>query len=147
MTNRRISKAELEYLSYNTASSSRGEESLSVPWLAMLRSPAVHILWFTHLCSAFGYYLIVINISLFIREALGFHVINNGLLSMLPSLGMLLFTITGKLFDLLRSRAVCSVTSLRKWFNTLGFIAPAACFLCLGLIPCHLKVTHTQESG
>ena len=97
----------------------------------MLASPAVHALWITHLCSAFGYYLIVINISLFIREALGFRVINNGLLSMLPSLGMLLFTITGKLFDLLRSRAVCSVTSLRKWFNTLGFIAPAACFLCL----------------
>ena len=39
------------------------------------RSRAVHCLWVTHLCSAFGYYLIIINISLFIREALNFSVI------------------------------------------------------------------------
>ena len=138
----RISSEERRHLK---APESKETKKLKVPWMAMLASPAVHALWITHLCSAFGYYLIVINISLFIREALGFHVINNGLLSMLPSLGMLLFTVTGKLFDLLRSRAVCSVTNLRKWFNTLGFIAPAACFLCLGLLPCHLKVPHTQD--
>jgi len=135
----RISSEERRHLK---APESKETKKLKVPWMAMLASPAVHALWITHLCSAFGYYLIVINISLFIREALGFHVINNGLLSMLPSLGMLLFTVTGKLFDLLRSRAVCSVTNLRKWFNTLGFIAPAACFLCLGLLPCHLKAAH-----
>ena len=72
MTTLRISKAELEYLSFNTAS--RGEDGLTVPWLAMLRSPAVHVLWFTHLCSAFGFYLLAINLTLFIREALGFRV-------------------------------------------------------------------------
>ena len=42
----------------------------------MFRSRAVHVLWFTHLCSAFGFYLLAINLSLFIREALGFKVIN-----------------------------------------------------------------------
>ena len=31
----------------------------------------------------------------------------NGLLSMLPSLGMLILSVTGKLFDILRSRGVC----------------------------------------
>ena len=45
-----------------------------MPWLAMLRCPAVHVLWFTHLCSAFGFYLLAINLTLFIREALGFRV-------------------------------------------------------------------------
>ena len=133
----RITAGERRHLK---APDSNETKKLKVPWMAMLASPAVHALWITHLCSAFGYYLIVINISLFIREALGFRVIDNGLLSMLPSLGMLIFTITGKLFDLLRSRAVCSVTSLRKWFNTIGFVAPAACFLGLGLLPCYLKV-------
>ena len=133
----RITAGERRHLK---APDSNETKKLKVPWMAMLASPAVHALWITHLCSAFGYYLIVINISLFIREALGFRVIDNGLLSMLPSLGMLIFTITGKLFDLLRSRAVCSVTSLRKWFNTIGFVAPAACFLGLGFLPCYLKV-------
>ena len=100
----------------------------------MLCSPAVHALWVTHLCSAFGYYLIVINISLFIREALGFRVINNGLLSSLPSLGMLALTATGRLFDLLRSKRLTSITNLRKVFNTAGFLVPACCFLGLA---CH----------
>ena len=40
----------------------------------MVRSRAVHVLWFTHLCSAFGFYLLSLNLSLFIREALGFTV-------------------------------------------------------------------------
>ena len=49
--------------------------------MAMLKSPAVHALWITHLCSAFGYYLLIINLSIFIREALGFKVLNVSILS------------------------------------------------------------------
>merc|ERR550534_668096 len=114
-------------------SSSRGGEGLSVPWLAMLRCPAVHVLWFTHLCSAFGFYLLAINLTLFIREALGFRVTDNGLLSSLPTLGMLLLSSTGRLFDWARSSAPLGlgVTSLRKIFNSLGFFIPALAFLCI----------------
>ena len=50
------------------------DDGLTVPWLSLLRSPAVHGLWITHLCSAFGFYLLAINLTLFIREALGFKV-------------------------------------------------------------------------
>ena len=72
----RISKAELDYLtSQDTAPApDRAGSGLRVPWRAMVRSRAVHVLWFTHLCSAFGFYLLSLNLSLFIREALGFAV-------------------------------------------------------------------------
>ena len=48
---------------------------------------------FTHLCSAFGFYLLAINFSLFIREALGFEVINVGnLLKMIKLIYLACFT-------------------------------------------------------
>ena len=74
----RISKAELQYLTHERRDSGKekNKASLKVPWMKMFRSRAVHVLWFTHLCSAFGFYLLAINLSLFIREALGFKVIN-----------------------------------------------------------------------
>lgn len=61
------------------ATSRAGGSRTPVPWRAMLASPAVHALWVTHTCSAFGYYLLIINLSLFIREALGFTVLNVGI--------------------------------------------------------------------
>jgi len=114
----------------------------SVPWLDIFRSRVVVALTITHFCSAFAYYLIIINISLFIREALHIPVVYNGFLSMLPAFGMLLLSPTGKLFDLFRSKSDVSLTNLRKIFNSVAFFLPAACFLGLGLVPSHLKVTH-----
>ena len=61
----------MEYLSSDSAGSG---EKLEVPWREMMKSPVVHALWFTHFCSAFGFYLLAINLTLFIREALGFSV-------------------------------------------------------------------------
>ena len=71
--------------------------------------------------------------------------LQNGLLSSLPTLGMLLLSSTGRLFDWARSSAPLGlgVTSLRKIFNSLGFFIPALAFLCVQLLPCHMKVTPT----
>ena len=72
----RISKAEMEYLCNSNNCSKGSGSKLEVPWMKMLQCKAVHALWITHMCSAFGFYLLAINLSLFIREALGFRVIN-----------------------------------------------------------------------
>ena len=152
-THPRISREELEYL---TSSLPASQEKLKVPWRQMLGSPAVHALWFTHLCSAFGFYLLAINMTLFIREALGFTVtevmaarynsvmtrtsLQNGLLSMLPTLGMLLLSSAGKTFDIIRAKNCCSVTNLRKIFNSAGFFCPALTFIGVQLMPCSYRV-------
>ena len=138
-THPRINSSERLYLTSNTSTK---EEKLEVPWLAMAKSPAVHALWFTHLCSAFGFYLLNINLSIFIREALGFSVTENGLLSMLPTLGMLVLSPAGKMFDMIRARNCCQVTTLRKIFNSVGFFCPALAFIGIRLLPCEYKVGH-----
>ena len=68
--------------------------------------------------------------------------LQNGLLSSLPTLGMLVLSSTGRLFDWARSSSPLGlgVTSLRKIFNSLGFFIPALAFLCVQLLPCHMKV-------
>ena len=60
---------------------------------------------------------------------------------MLPSLGMLLLSTTGRLFDYIRSKHVCSVSHLRKMFNGIAFFAPAVCFSILSFLPCQEKVS------
>ena len=74
--------------------------------------------------------------------------LQNGLLSSLPTLGMLLLSTTGRLFDWARSSAALGlgVTSLRKIFNSLGFFIPALAFICVQLLPCHMKVSSLNST-
>lgn len=62
----------------------------------------------------------------------------NGLLSALPFVGMMSFHFfAAALFDWLRKKEMCSVTVLRKFFNTLGMFASAFSMLALGFINCN----------
>ena len=61
---------------------------------------------------------------------------------MLPTLGMLLLSSAGKSFDMIRARNCCSVTTLRKIFNSIGFFCPALAFIGIQFLPCHYKVGH-----
>lgn len=66
--------------------------------------------------------------------------LQNGLLSMLPTLGMLLLSSAGKAFDIIRAKNCCSVTNLRKIFNSAGFFCPALTFIGVQFMPCSYRV-------
>lgn len=112
-----------------------GPAKPAVPWLSMLTSVPCLAVGVTHFCSAWGWYLMAVNIPLFASEALGLDVVSNGFLSGLPYLGMMLLSVTGKLFDVLLDSGRFRLISLRKLFNTVGFLFPAACNFCLPLLP------------
>ena len=57
---------------------------IKTPWLSMLTSIPVHALWVTHLCHAWGYYLLAVNLTLFGRDVLKLDVVMLGLISSLP---------------------------------------------------------------
>lgn len=40
------------------------------------------------------------------------------------------------LFDLLRKKKICSITFLRKFFNSLGMFSSALSIMALGILPC-----------
>ena len=63
---------------------------------------------------------------------------------MLPTLGMLLLSSAGKSFDMIRARNCCSVTTLRKIFNSIGFFCPAMAFIGIQFLPCNYKVRQNE---
>jgi len=67
-----ISQRELEHLEKSHKSE---DKTTVVPWTQMLRSPAVMALTATHICSTWGFYLIVVNLPLFAKEVFHFDVL------------------------------------------------------------------------
>ena len=105
----------------------------------MMKSIPVWALLLTHMSFGCGYFLVINNMPLFLEEALGYDILSNGFFSMLPSLGFLLLFPSAPFFDYLRSKNICSLTNLRKTFNSIGFFIPGACYLSIGFLPNHLK--------
>ena len=72
------------------------------------------------MCSAWFFYLLAVNLPTFYTEGLGMSIVQNGLCSSLPYIGMLAMVPSGRLFDYLKGKNYVSFTNLRKIFNTFG---------------------------
>lgn len=112
----------------------RDRTKLKVPLKQMSLCVPVHALWIVHMCHAWGYYLVAVNLPLFGRDVLRLGVVTNGLLSCLPYAGMFLMTFTAGIFDHVRRKELVSLTVLRKIFNTAGMVIPAICMIGLNWI-------------
>ena len=88
-THPRISNAEKQFLLQSCQEIGRDRKSMKTPWWKMLTSIPVHALWVTHLCHAWGYYLLAVNLPLFGKDVLKLDIVLNGLLSSLPYVGKL----------------------------------------------------------
>ena len=131
----RISDTEKNYLIASCQEKGRDRRSLTAPILSMMKSVPVHALWITHMCHAWGYYLVAVNLTLYGRDVLQLDVVTNGVLSCLPYVGMFAMTSTAKVFDHLRKKEFLQLTSLRKIFTTLGMLIPALCMTSLNFLP------------
>ena len=131
----RISPGELLYLQntcQNTSISTKDQRP--VPWKDLLTSLPLHALWISHLAWTWSFYLTAINLPLFAQDVYDMDVVQIGLLSSLPYMGMLIFSFSGKLFDFLRVKNFVSLTNLRKIFNSVGFLVAAISTLSLRLL-------------
>lgn len=127
----RISLEEEKYLT--NACKDNKNEKLVVPWKAMLTSVPMHALWITHVAFTWCFYLTAVNIPLLAKDVFKMDMMQIGIMSSLPYIGMMIASFTGKLFDFLRMKNLTSLTVLRKIFNSFGFFVPAICTFCLHL--------------
>ena len=72
----RISAEEKNYLLMSCNKDSNDKIVKHVPWKDILLSKKVNALWVTHMCSAWGYYLLAISLPTFLEEVLNLTVIN-----------------------------------------------------------------------
>ena len=116
----KMSNEEKIHLTSHKTSSTTEVSMFKVPWLSILCSVKLWAILVAHLCSAWTFYLLAVNLPTFLSEALGMPIVNIGISSSVPFIGMLLFTTSAKLFDYIKSLHLMSFTNLRKLFNTIG---------------------------
>ena len=97
----RISIEEEKYLTQSCKEFATGKAK-SVPWSKLLTSGPMHALWITHVAFTWCFYLTAVNIPLLARDVFNMDVMQIGIMSSLPYIGMIIASFSGKLFDYLR---------------------------------------------
>lgn len=85
--------------------------------------------------SNFGYYLLALKMSSYLKEVFDVPLAQNGLLSASPYLGVMTSKIIClKLARYLQKKELMSLTNLRKCFQFFSMIIPAICFLIIPIM-------------
>lgn len=139
-THPRISSVELEYLRKTRSvpySSSRTSQKVQVPWRSIVTSLPINVIHITHTCFTWGFLMVGLYMPTFLKEVLYMDTTQNGLFSSLPYFGMLsVHFLVGSIFDFFRRKNCCSVSVLRKVFNTFGMLGPAISLAITGFLSC-----------
>ena len=130
-----ISSKEKAYIIRETKDSlsSNTSSKTPTPWVGIFTSKAFYGLVITHTCSNFGTYLFLTQLPSYMAEVLSFDIKSNGMLSSIPYLLFWLFTIlSGIISDKVIQSGKLTRSTVRKLFNTVGFLVPM--FAVIGLI-------------
>lgn len=103
----------------------------------MLTSPAFLAILVAHTCSNWGWYMVLIELPLYMKNVLHFKISENAVLTALPFLCMWLFSmVLSKTLDTLQEKKIINTTMARKIATGCASIVPMICFICLGYIHC-----------
>ncbi|KAJ8927580.1 hypothetical protein NQ314_019945 [Rhamnusium bicolor] len=113
------------------------EEQHKMPWKAVLTSPAFLAILVAHTCSNWGWYMVLIELPLYMKTVLNFKISENAVLTAVPFLCMWLFSMVfSKTLDTLREKKIISTTVARKLATGCASIIPMICFIILCYIGC-----------
>ncbi|XP_030764392.1 sialin-like [Sitophilus oryzae] len=132
-----ISPEEREYIMTSldqkqASQSTKSQETPKLPWKSALTSPAFLAILIAHTCSNWGWYMVLIELPLYMKGVLKFKISENAILTSLPFFTMWLFSIIlSKTLDTLREKKKISTTAARKIATGFASIVPLACFLVL----------------
>uniref|UniRef100_A0A6P7GY55 Sialin n=1 Tax=Diabrotica virgifera virgifera TaxID=50390 RepID=A0A6P7GY55_DIAVI len=138
-----ISEDERKFIesSLNHGSESKQETKYQMPWKSVLTSPAFLAILVAHTCSNWGWYMVLIELPMYMKNVLRFKISENAILTALPFLCMWLFSmILSKTLDTLRARKIITTTIARKTATGCASIVPMICFIALSYISCQRAV-------
>lgn len=103
-----------------------------VPWVRIVTSVPVWAMVFAHFGQNWGNYTLLTNLPSYMKNILGFNLSENGLFSALPYLALWMMGVaSGYVSDSIRKRHLMTTTNVRKMFNTLGNVIPAAALVAV----------------
>lgn len=137
-----ISTKELEMietsLGVSEADSTKSKKKRKVPWKAIFQSVPFWAILVAHTCSNWGFYMLLVNMPLFMKQVLRFNMAEVTLYSSIPYFCMWIFSILiGQLLDRLKMKNKISTTTARKVATLIASVPVAACLLVLCFVGCN----------
>ncbi|XP_053610286.1 sialin [Plodia interpunctella] len=113
-------------------------KKLPIPWKAVLTSPPFLAILVSHVCSNWGWYMLLIELPFYMKQVLKFNVAENASATALPFLSLWLFSMAlSKTFDWLRGKGLITTTTARKIGTLFASVVPAVALLALCFIGCN----------
>lgn len=111
--------------------------SRPTPWRAILRSGPFWAILVAHVCSNWGWYMLLIELPFYMKQVLKFNIEQNALATSLPFLMMWLFSIAlSQTLDALRHGGHITTTTARRVATIFASAVPAGCMLALCFVEC-----------
>ncbi|KAL0883516.1 hypothetical protein ABMA27_016881 [Loxostege sticticalis] len=105
------------------------------PWKQILASTAVWASVVSHIGSAMGYILVLVQTPTYMSKVLNVDIKRNGLYSSLPYLAMYVMTLFfGWLSDMLRAKNIMSIRNIRRTANTIGMVVSGVFLVVFGFV-------------
>ncbi|XP_034951933.1 uncharacterized protein [Chelonus insularis] len=119
-------------------------KTFKVPWKSILTSKPVWAIIIYGACTDFGFFTILTQLPTYMKYILNYEIKENGLLCSLLFIGQYFFGLLSAIIaDYLHRKRICSVTTIRKVFNTIASIIPGLCMIILAKFGCDRVIAVT----
>ncbi|KAG8198505.1 hypothetical protein JTE90_017371 [Oedothorax gibbosus] len=133
----RISIKELAHIQTSNSHVAQSNKDVAVPWAQVFSSPPVWAATIAKFCGAWSFLCFQTKLPAYLNEVLHMSMEKNGFVnSILFSALCISAMISGKCSDLLRSKKLMKITTIRKSFETIALLGPAACLVAIPLAKC-----------
>ncbi len=123
--------------SLGTVDVAKTKPKKAVPWLKVLTSIPFYAILVAHICSNFGWYMLLIELPFYMKQVLKFNIKENAIATAVPFLTMWMFSmIISKTLDWLKGKGKISTTVARKIATLFASAVPLVCLLILCYIGC-----------
>jgi len=113
-------------------------EKRKIPWKAILTSGPFLGILIAHTCSNWGWYMVLIELPIYMKGVLKFEIKENAVFTATPFLTLWFFSIfISKTLDTLRNKNTISTTTARKIATFIASFVPLCCLLILCYIGCN----------
>ncbi|XP_044253825.1 sialin [Tribolium madens] len=136
-----ITQEERDYIVSRLESETGGGGRPPFPWRAVFTSSAFWAIFVAHVCSNWGFYLLLIELPTYLKQVLDFDISSNAVYTSIPFFTMWVFSlILSKILDTLREKKKITTTFARKLATLIASVIPMSCFIVLCFVECQRQL-------
>jgi len=132
-----VSEGEKSHIHKSLATTAGKHKAPPVPWKEIFKSKPVYALICAHFGYNWGFYTLLTNLPTYMSSVLGFNISQNGVLSSLPYVAMMVLGYTSSFIaDYVIKKGYTSIVVIRKSFNTIAMYGSAISLLIITFLHC-----------